>query len=428
MKRKVLIVLGGVVVVVVIGGLIALIVPPAVPVADVEQRQVVSTLLATGFVEPVARIPLASEVVGQVRHVNVEEGDQVETGQMLVELVDEESRLSVAQADAAVDEARARLSAVVDQGAPTALQDVHQATLNLEAAQEEYERARQMVDDGVGTEAEVDERRRQVDQARTEVNRAQTRYRETADGGSSHDEAVAQLERAQAELDLARYRREQHRIVAPEAGVVLERNVEEGSTAQSGEPLIVVAPVEPVDIRLAPDERELANLEVGQPAQALADAFDERSFEARVHRIDPSVDPEAGTITAILRVNDGPDYLRPDMTVTVEVETGRSDQDSLVVPRAAVRDFVDGDPYVLLLEGRRARRAPVTVGLSDERFVEITDGLEAADLVIIDEGVESGDRVRRGDEFHVPDDPDEAGEPPGLPEPPGSPQAQGESP
>ena len=424
MKRKVLIIVGILLAVAVIGALVVWATPRAVSVAEVQERQIVATLVATGFVEPVARVPLAAEVVGQVREVAVEEGDEVEAGQLLVELDDEESRLSVMQARAAVDEAQARLSSVVDQGAPTALQELNQAMLNLEAAEEEYQRAQTLVEEGVGTEAEADERRRQVEQARTAVNRAQTQYLQTADGGSTHDEAVAQLERARAELELARYRRQQHLVYAPSAGIILNRDVEEGSTVQAGEPLVILAPSEPVDIRLSPDERELAYLDVGQPAHVVADAFRDQPFMARVRRIDPTVDPEAGTVSVILRVDDKPQFLRPDMTVSVEVETARSEEDSLVVPRAAVRDLVEGEPYILRIQERRAQRVAVAVGLSDDRFVEIEEGLQAGDLLIVDEDVEPGDRVRRGDEFDVPDDPDEAAPSPGLP---GPPRAQGGS-
>ncbi len=424
MKRKVLIIVGILLAVAVIGALVVWATPRAVSVAEVQERQIVATLVATGFVEPVARVPLAAEVVGQVREVAVEEGDEVEAGQLLVELDDEESRLSVMQARAAVDEAQARLSSVVDQGAPTALQELNQAMLNLEAAEEEYQRAQTLVEEGVGTEAEADERRRQVEQARTAVNRAQTQYRQTADGGSTHDEAVAQLERARAELELARYRRQQHLVYAPSAGIILNRDVEEGSTIQAGEALVILAPADPVDIRLSPDERELAYLDVGQPAHVVADAFRDQPFMARVRRIDPTVDPEAGTVSVILRVDDKPQFLRPDMTVSVEVETARSEEDSLVVPRAAVRDLVEGEPYILRIQERRAQRVAVAVGLSDDRFVEIEEGLQAGDVVIVDEDVEPGDRVRRGDEFDVPDDPDEAAPSPGLP---GPPRAQGGS-
>ena len=384
-------------------------VPTAVEVAQAEEREIVETLVTTGFVEPASRTALAAEVSAQVQEVAVEEGDAVEQGQPLVLLDDTQGQLALEQADAAVREAQARLSGVVEQGAPTALEDVEQAALALQAAEEEYARAQQLFEAGVITGAEVDERRREVDRARSNLQRAQTVYQEMGVDGSTYDEAAAMLERADAERELARFELERYTVSAPVDATVLNVEVEPGNTVPAGEPVVVLAEG-PIDIRITPDERELRALHSNQRALVVADAYPEQTFLARIHRIAPSVDPERATLTAYLRVEEPPGFLRADMTVTADIEVDRNPQ-ALVVPRVSVRDLASGTPWVLQIEDGRAQRVNIDVGLVDDRYVEVTDGLAAHDEVVAATDVEPGDRVRSGEDYDVPEDEDAPGRP-----------------
>lgn len=404
MKRRILIGLAVVIAIAVIAILTYRVAfPSAVPYTEVEQRPIVETLVATGQIEPDGRTALTAQVAGRITDVDVDEGDGVEEHQLLVVIDDEEGRRAVEQAEAGVAEARARLDSVTDQGAPTALQDLNQAVQALEAAEEEYQRARQLYEAGVGTGAEVDERRRHVDNARADVERARTAYREATVDGSAYDEAAAMVERAEAERALAAHRLEQYTVRSPTDATVLSRHVEPGTSVQPGEPLVVIAPEGPMDIRITPDERELASLEVGQPAIAATDAYPDRRFRAQVRRIDPSIDAERGAITAYLRIDDPPDFLRTDMTTTVDIELGRRDE-AVVLPRITVRQLDDRQPWVLVIDNGRARRVDVDTGLEDDHFVEITDGVDPDDIVVADPDVDPEDRIRRGPEYEPPVD------------------------
>lgn len=420
MKRRILIGLAVVIVIAVLGVLAyRWAVPDSIPVAEADRRTVVETLVATGQIEPEGRTALTAQVGATVTAVEVERGDEVDEGDLLVVLDDEEGRLAVEQAEAGVAEARARLDSVVDQGAPTALQDLNQAVQALEAAEEELERARQLYDDGVGPRADVDERRRQVDHARADVERARAAYREATVDGSAYDEAAAMVERAERERDLALYRLDHYTIGAPSDATILNRQVEPGSSVQPGQAVMAIAPDGPMDIRITPDERELSAIDVGQPAIAITDAYPDRPFEATVYRIDPSIDPERGSITAYLRTDNPPEFLRADMTTTVDIELGRRD-DALVVPRIAVRDLAADQPWVLIIDGNRTRRVDVDAGLRDDHYVEITDGLDFGDVVVADPEAEPGQRVREGEVFEPIDDAHEPDPAPdtGFPEPP----------
>lgn len=406
MKRPIFIGLLVVIFVVVIIGVIRLILPESVPMAAAQERDIVETLVATGQVEPEARTILTSDVAAEVVSVEVREGDEVEEGELLVQFDEEEARATLEQAEAGVAQARAALRSVVEAGAPTAGEDAEQAQRNLEAAVEDYERAQQLFDAGVIPRVEVDEARRQVERAESDVERAQAALQETQAQGGAYAEAAAAIERAQAEATLARTRLENHRLRAPDDALVLTREVERGSFVQPGSVVATLAMDGPIKIRINPDERELARLERGQKALAISDAFPDQPFMATVSRIDPAVDPERGTITVILEVDDPPDFLRVDMTASVEVEVARRDE-ALVVPRQALRDLTSEEPFILKVVDGRARQISVETGISDDRFVEIVDGLSPGDVVIVDTNVAPGDRVRRDDNNEADNEADE---------------------
>ena len=143
------------------------------------------------------------------------------------------------------------------------------------------------------------------------------------------------------------------------------------------------------------DEKNLEVLALGQPAVCIADAYPSRPFPAKVTFIAPSVDPQRGSVDIRLTVTPVPAYLRQDMTVSVNVETGRR-ASALVVPNDAL-GAVDGNRATLwLVSDGRASRREVTLGLRGLALTEVTAGLQAGDRVLADAKapLTEGDRVR----------------------------------
>jgi HlyD family secretion protein len=154
-------------------------------------------------------------------------------------------------------------------------------------------------------------------------------------------------------------------------------------------------------LTVEPDERNLALLAPGQKALASAEAFPEQRFAARVVYLSPGVDAQRGTVEMRLAVDEPPPYLRPDMTVSVEVEVARR-RAALVVPSDAVREPASLRPWVLTVRAGRAARQDVRLGARGERLVEVIEGapaeggLSPGEMVLLPAGrlVLPGQRVR----------------------------------
>lgn len=128
-------------------------------------------------------------------------------------------------------------------------------------------------------------------------------------------------------------------------------------------------------------EENLAGLVAGSSAVASADAFPDSTFTARVSRVAPVVDPAQGTVEVRFAVPEPPNYLRIDMTISVNVETERRAA-ALVVPSGLIGGIGSASPWVMLARDGRAVRQPVQPGARGERDVEILRGLTEADSVL----------------------------------------------
>jgi HlyD family secretion protein len=236
----------------------------------------------------------------------------------------------------------------------------------------------------------------QAEEAETVARAATDRARLAADAASAGSTVEQQL---REQLAAARAQRAKAVIRAGTAGTVLTRNVEPGDLVQPGRVLFEIARGGSTEIEVPVDEKSLAALAVGQLAECIADAWPERPFRATVNYIAPGVDATRGTVTIRLGVDPPPDYLRQDMTVTVNVETGRRDR-ALVVPNDALLQQPDGTRVVLAVRQGRLTRVPVRLGLRSLAMSEVVDGVAAGDEVLAGAAaladLSEGDRVRVG--------------------------------
>ena len=144
------------------------------------------------------------------------------------------------------------------------------------------------------------------------------------------------------------------------------------------------------------DERNLSLLRVGQPALASADAYPGQKFAAVVSRIAPGVDAQRGSVQVKLTVEAPPEYLRQDMTISVEIEVLRKPA-ALTLSFEAVHDIEAGQPWVWQVdESDRVRRTPVTLGVRSGARVEVLSGVVAGTRVVNSAaaGLKAGQRIR----------------------------------
>jgi len=313
----------------------------------VQPAPLVRTLQFSARVATLSRVDVGSTLTGRVAQVRFREGAQVKRGEVLIQLELDELRAAEAQAVASERQAEATLLAA-------------RATLT---------RAEQLVKQNFYSAAQLDEARRAV------------------------DVAVAQQGAARAAVTAARARLEQARIEAPADARVLARTVEPGQIVQPGKALMTLALAGPTQLVAQVDERFLDQLQVGQPATVVADAFANERFAARVLSIAPLVDAQRGAIEVKFNlIKDAPAFLREDMTLSVEVETGRR-EGALALPLAMLRQTRGDTAQVLVAVEGRVHERTLRLGLRTLAAVEVLDGLQTGDAVLTGGSFKDGQRV-----------------------------------
>ena len=367
---------------------------PAVVVDRVATGNLVETVVASGHVETPYRVEIGSQITGTVDDVLVQEGERVHKDQPLISIQARELKAAVVQAQGAVDQAEARMRQLAELTLPSARETLTQAKANLLNAQQTFDRTSQLTQNGFATRAALDDAQKTLDVARTQVRTAEFQVYTASPGGSDYVMAQTQLNQAHANLDTAESRFGYATISAPRDGVLITRNVERGTVVQPGKALLILAPTGETQLVLQIDERNLGKISLGQKALASADAYPDQRFNAVVSYINPGVDITRASVQVKLAVTDPPDYLRQDMTVSVDIEVAAKDHTS-VMPARSVHDLLSGQPWVLGIKDGRATKRPVRLGLHGNTQVEILEGMADGEVAIPqNSGVLTGQRVR----------------------------------
>ena len=354
---------------------------PELAAYRIERQSLVQTVVATGRVTSASRAQVGAQIAGVVAERRVREGDHVQAGDVLVLLRPDELVARVGEAEAALAELRESSKPQADAGLRRAQTQWDQASREATRRRDLFRRqliARETMEQAIEREAVA---RAALDQARLTAD-------SLARGNPAEAVASERLAAARAALDKTRIR-------AQVSGTVLTRNAEPGDVVQPGRVLFEIAREGQTELLVPVDEKNLAVLLLGQPARCVTDAYPDRPFAAILSYIAPAVDAQRGSVDIRLSLQPVPEFLRQDMTVSVNVETGRRDN-AVVVPNDALDNIEGGRAQVWKATAGRAQRSRVTLGLRGLALTEITAGLAEGDLVLAgaDASLADGDRVR----------------------------------
>ena len=353
---------------------------PLLPSYEVVSSPLIQTVVASGRVEKVSRTQIGSEITGVVLERLVQEGDRVSRGDVLLVLKSDEISAQVRQAEAELKE-------LATTRRPQAEVDLANAKVQLEQAQREAVRRR-------NTELGIlsaEEREKSIEAeklARNNLESARLKVASLAPDKVEETKLRERLAALQAQLAKTKIR-------AEVSGIILTRNVEPGDLVQPSQTLFTIALDGATEIRVPFDERNLPLLALQQKAAVITDAYPNQPFPAHINFIAPSIDAQRGTIDVRLTVDPVPDFLRQDMTVSVNVETNKRER-TLVIPNDALSSISGNKAMVILVRDRKIQRHPITLGLRGLVMSEVVVGLKEGDHVLTDaESVlKDGTRVR----------------------------------
>jgi HlyD family secretion protein len=352
-----------------------------VETAAVIREDLRQSVVSTGRVIATARIELGAQVAGTVAEVAVDEGDRVAAGDLLVRLADDEPRAALAQAEAALEEAQARLRQLAVTSLPIAEQARRQAASALVLARREHARVTALAAQGFFSEARLDEADRNLEQAEAQGRSTQLLADAARPRGSDHVLAMTREAQARRAVEVARAKLGWTRVLARADAIVLKRRAEPGDVVTAGTKLVSLG-AGPLQIELQVDEKNVGLLAIDKPATVVADAYPDQPLQAKVVRIAPAVDAQRGTVQVKLAMDAPPTFLVPDMTVSAEIAVAAK-SGVLTLPADAVREPNGADPWILTVRDGRAARQPVRLGLRGSGRLEIAQGAGVGDQAIL---------------------------------------------
>lgn len=327
-----------------------------VHVKKTEIRTVANLVVASGEIQPRTRVNLQSDVIGKIIRLHFKEGDWVKKGQVLVEVDRETILLQRDQIKASFMSSQAQLG---------------RARAVFEDAEARYDRMKQLLDDRIISQD-------QFDQAWTSYKQAE----------ASLTSAEKDVERSRFMLDELEENLRKTTIRAPMSGRVVQLNMEEGEVVLSGSTNIpgsviaIIADMSEILAEVDVVESEIAKIQEQMQSTVEVDALQDITFQGHVDEIAHSaftkLDVNYFKVKVLLEDPDG--RLRPGMTARARVKVEEK-EDVLTVPIESVRDKKD-EKFVFLFEDGIARKTVVTVGISDNHYIEITNGLSEGQDVI----------------------------------------------
>jgi len=292
-----------------------------VEVAVARQDTVVDAILATGQIEAIQSTELRAEVEGRVVEILVREGSEVEKGDGLFRIDDQELKAQVARASAERDLAEQALA-----------------------------RTRQLLDQNAASTADLE-----------------------------RAEATARSNRAS--LTLLELRLSRTVVRAPFSGVLGSRRVSLGDYVTSSDPLITIQTVDPERVVFTVPERYAGSVRRGQQVVFRVASLPAEEFSGTVDFVSPSVELPSRTLLVKAVVPNGRRHLQAGMFAEARLATATRPR-AVVIPEEAILS-VQGTQIVWVVTDGKVVRRPVVIGVRAPGQAEITSGVSAGEQVVV---------------------------------------------
>ena len=322
---------------------------------------------------------------GTVEVLDVEEGDRVEQGQILSQLDNSSFERAVAEAERRIENTQANLDKLLNP--PNLAADIREAEADVESAKAAlaYVVAIYVAE---GSYPEGLHKKSQVESAEATLVKAEERLADLLDGPDERDVQLLENEATVVELALEEAKRKlaEASLIVPFDSVVAEVNAKSGDwimAAMAYETIILLVDTTQLEVEALVDEIDIAQIELGQEVIITLDALPDIELRGKVIAVSPSGKLEAGVTTFLVKISVASDHpgLKDGMTAVVDFIVERK-EDALLVPNRAVT-LREGEIVVRIIGDGQPRERVVQIGLSNEQWTEITEGLAEGEQVIL---------------------------------------------
>ncbi|MDB6025055.1 MAG: Macrolide export protein MacA [Verrucomicrobiales bacterium] len=347
--------------------------PVPVKTAQAQIRPMERTVTVTGSFNAREQSTLSVKIPGRLQKIVVDIGSVVSKGDLLAQIDPGDYELRVKQAEAALSQARARLGLSPqgddDKIDPEKTPTIQQAKAVLEEARKNRDRIKQLTQEKILAQAELDT----VEAAYTV---AVGKYQ---DAMQDVRERQALLVQRRAELNIAQKQLIDTTITSPFDGIIQQRRASPGEFLATGIPLLSIAAVNPLRLRLEVPERESSRIAPGQPIRVTVGG-NTNVYTAEISRVSPMLS-ESNRMLVVEADVPLAAGLKPGLFAQAVIVINTNDP-ALVVPESAIASFV-GIEKAFIIKDHKALEKSITTGRRKNGLVEVRSGLASGDSVIL---------------------------------------------
>ena len=344
-----------------------------VRLVQASERNLTQIVTATGTLAADEQTALSFRVAGRLSHLSIDLGSVVRKGQAIAKLETIDFKQRVDTADAALQQARARLGL-----SPTGSDDrvnventatVRQARAVLDSSRAIRDRTRQLFAQGIQAKAELD-------RVESEYKVAESRYQDAIEEVRNREAVLLQR---RSEVELAKQQLVYTTLYAPFDGAISERRTSVGEYLATGAPIATLVRLHPLRLRVEIPERESFGIRPGLGVKVSVEG-DSNNYTGRVARLSPAFQEQSRTLIVEAEVENQHGRLRPGAFVKAELQTSSS-QSVVTIPASALVTFAGIQKVFLNKDGKAVERT-VIVGRKEADWVEITEGLQSGEMVV----------------------------------------------
>ena len=344
-----------------------------VRVVPAAERSLPRTVAATGTLAAEDQVTLSAKVAGRVESIDIDLGTRIRQGQPLARLDQTDFKLRVEQAEAALQQARARLglspTGTDEKIDPEQTAIVRQARAVLDEARLTRDRSVKLLEQQLIARA-------QLDTAEANLQVAEGRYQDALEEVRNRQAVLAQR---RSELDLARQQLTDTVVLAPIDGAVSQRLTSRGEYLAVGAPMATLVRIHPLRLRVSVPEREASGVRVGQMVRLTIEG-DPTVYSGRVVRLAPIVQELNRTLTVEAEIPNERGLLRAGAFARAEIVT-EAGQPIITVPTSSLIVFA-GVEKVLVVRGGKTAEIRVQTGRRLGDTIEIVEGLKKGEQVV----------------------------------------------
>jgi multidrug efflux pump subunit AcrA (membrane-fusion protein) len=364
----------------------------SVRVAKAERQPIAAQASALGTIFAREQATVAPKINAQIKQMRILKNQVVRAGEVVAVLESKDLQAQRAEAVGALREAQLNVRSVTGGANPQATaqaeKDLRDARANVDNARALYERRRTLYQQGGIALKDVEAAQLALTQAEDALRLAERTLALRVNAINPNDRALAESRVTQAQDRLANLDAQLSYAVvrSPITGVVTDQFQFEGEFATAGAKLLTISDVSEVIAKAQFADTVVANLKIGDPATIVPTDIPGEQMKGQVSLVSRSSDPQSRTVEVWVNLSNGAGRLRTGGAAQVTVATNQVG-DAVVVPAAAVTleaSNADAGTVMIVDATNVAHERKVTVGIRTGDSIQITDGLQEGETVVIE--------------------------------------------